>query len=112
MGGPQIYKKNQVPDPSAPPPVKGERPEFELKEVQELLTDAFTGAAERHIEVGDGLDMLIIHKDEGVRWVHMRQSAFPLALPAMTSEILAPPPPRSRELTWSNCRPLTALKQD
>ena len=44
-----------------------------LKEVQELLTDAFTGAAERHIEVGDGLDMLIIHKDEGVRWVHMRE---------------------------------------
>lgn len=42
--------------------------------MQELLTDAFTGAAERHIEVGDGLDMLIIHKDDGVRWVHLRES--------------------------------------
>lgn len=45
--------------------------------MQELLTDAFTGAAERHIEVGDGLDMLIIHKDEGVRWVHMREFSMP-----------------------------------
>merc|ERR1719359_327260 len=59
-----VYKKNQVPDPSLPPPVPGERPEFELTEVQQLLTDAFTGAAERHIEVGDGLDMLVIEKGE------------------------------------------------
>lgn len=67
-----------MPEPGAPTPVKGQRPEFELKEVQELLTDAFTGAAERHIEVGDGLDMLIIHKDEGVRWVNLRAYRFRL----------------------------------
>lgn len=77
---PQIYKKNQVPDPSLPAPVAGERPEFELDEVKQLLTDAFTGAAERHIEVGDGLDMLVIEKgDEGksakMTWVNLRASA-------------------------------------
>ncbi|GAA5845361.1 hypothetical protein JCM9279_004856 [Rhodotorula babjevae] len=71
-----IYKKNQVPDPSQPAPVAGERPEFELDEVKQLLTDAFTGAAERHIEVGDGLDMLVIEKgDEGkgakMTWVNL-----------------------------------------
>ncbi|BGP43646.1 Proteasome subunit beta type-6 [Rhodotorula kratochvilovae] len=71
-----VYKKNQTPDPSLPPPVPGERPEFELTEVQQLLTDAFTGAAERHIEVGDGLDMLVIEKGEegkgaNVRWVNL-----------------------------------------
>lgn len=80
----QVYKKNQVPDPSLPPPVPGERPEFELTEVQQLLTDAFTGAAERHIEVGDGLDMLVIEKGEDgkggakMSWVNLRESGTPL----------------------------------
>ncbi|BGO95810.1 hypothetical protein NBRC10512_001649 [Rhodotorula toruloides] len=66
-----VYKKNQVPDPSLPPPVPGQRPEFDLAEVQSLLTDAFTGAAERHIEVGDGLDVLVVEKDMEMRWVHL-----------------------------------------
>jgi hypothetical protein len=70
----QVYKKNQVPDPSLPPPVKGQRPEFDLAEVQSLLTDAFTGAAERHIEVGDGLDVLIVEKGAEMRWVNLRES--------------------------------------
>ena len=33
------------------------------KQVEQLVRDAFTGAVERHIEVGDGLQMLIITKD-------------------------------------------------
>lgn len=33
------------------------------KEVEELVRDAFTSAVERHIEVGDGLQMMIITKD-------------------------------------------------
>lgn len=32
------------------------------EEVEQLVVDAFTGATERHIEVGDGLQMLIITK--------------------------------------------------
>ena len=32
-------------------------------EVEQLLRDAFTSATERHIEVGDGLQVLVISKD-------------------------------------------------
>ena len=31
--------------------------------VEDLVRDAFTSAVERHIEVGDGLQMMIITKD-------------------------------------------------
>jgi 20S proteasome subunit beta 6 len=33
------------------------------KEVEQLVKDAFTSAVERHIEVGDGLQMMVITKD-------------------------------------------------
>ncbi|KAL6716316.1 Proteasome subunit beta type-6 [Lecanora helva] len=33
------------------------------EEVEQLVRDAFTSATERHIEVGDGLQMLVITKD-------------------------------------------------
>lgn len=33
------------------------------KDVEEIVRDAFTSAVERHIEVGDGLQMMIITKD-------------------------------------------------
>jgi len=33
------------------------------KDVEELVRDAFSSAVERHIEVGDGLQMMIITKD-------------------------------------------------
>lgn len=36
------------------------------KEVEQLVRDAFTSAVERHIEVGDGLQMLVITK-EGIQ---------------------------------------------
>lgn len=32
-------------------------------EVEQLVRDAFTSAVERHIEVGDGLQMLVVTKD-------------------------------------------------
>ena len=34
-----------------------------MKDVQQLVQDAFTSAVERHIEVGDGLQMMIITKN-------------------------------------------------
>jgi len=34
-----------------------------MKDVEELVRDAFTSAVERHIEVGDGLQIMIITKD-------------------------------------------------
>ncbi|GAA6013410.1 hypothetical protein JCM10207_008834 [Rhodosporidiobolus poonsookiae] len=64
-----VYKKNQTLPPDAPPPVAGQRPEFVLDEVTSLMTDAFTGATERHIEVGDGLEMLVIEKGAEMRWI-------------------------------------------
>jgi 20S proteasome subunit beta 6 len=33
------------------------------KEVEQLVRDAFTSAVERHIEVGDGLQMMVVTKD-------------------------------------------------
>ena len=48
-----LEKKSLVPEP------------LPRKEVEELVRDAFTSAVERHIEVGDGLQMMIITK-EGV----------------------------------------------
>lgn len=53
----------------------GQRPEFDLKEVLELVTDAFTGATERHIEVGDGLEMLVVENGKKMRWITLRTSA-------------------------------------
>lgn len=42
-----------------------------LETVLGLVTDAFTGATERHIEVGDGLEMFVIEKGKGVRLVSL-----------------------------------------
>lgn len=33
-----------------------------LDEALKIVTDAFTGATERHIEVGDGLEIFVIRK--------------------------------------------------
>jgi 20S proteasome subunit beta 6 len=53
----QIYFKNQTyPDPSlAPTPGK-----LPLSKVLSLVTDTFTSATERHIEVGDGLEIFVV----------------------------------------------------
>ncbi|CAG7853569.1 Probable proteasome subunit beta type-6 [Serendipita indica DSM 11827] len=51
----QIYFKNQL------PPSGGAHPKhLPLKEVLSLVIDSFTGATERHIEVGDGLEIYIV----------------------------------------------------
>jgi len=51
----QIYYKNQTPDPSAPFPAH-----LQLPHVLSIVVDSFTSATERHIEVGDGLEIFII----------------------------------------------------
>jgi 20S proteasome subunit beta 6 len=35
-----------------------------VDKVEKLVKDAFTSATERHIEVGDGLQLVIVSKDE------------------------------------------------
>jgi 20S proteasome subunit beta 6 len=76
----QVGGKNMTRDPAGPPapaePVyaQGEsytppRSVLPLDRVEALVTDAFTGAAERHIEVGDGLEIFIIEAGRGVRVV-------------------------------------------
>ena len=40
-----------------------ERVPLEREEVEDLVKDAFDSAVERHIEVGDGLLMMVITKD-------------------------------------------------
>jgi len=62
-----INGKNQKVDPNAPPPPL--RANLPLERVTALVTDAFTGATERHIEVGDGLEMFIIKKGQGIEVV-------------------------------------------
>ncbi|SCV73396.1 BQ2448_7322 [Microbotryum intermedium] len=68
-----VYGKNQVHDPALPPLAKGERPAQPLETVLALVTDALTGAAEREIAVGDGLDLFTIVKGEGIKYRHIRK---------------------------------------
>jgi len=53
----QIYFKNQQPADPTNPPIPGNLP---LSDVLDLVVDAFTSATERHIEVGDGLEVYVV----------------------------------------------------
>jgi len=55
----KIYFKNQTPEPGAAPRIPGNLP---LTTVLGLVVDSFTSATERHIEVGDGLEMYVVMK--------------------------------------------------
>ena len=61
----QVNFKNQYVPGSGEGHALEERKPFPLprKEVEGLVKDAFTSAVERHIEVGDALQMLIVTKD-------------------------------------------------
>ncbi|KAK3718835.1 Proteasome subunit beta type-6 [Vermiconidia calcicola] len=61
----QVNLKNQYDPASAQGMDKVSRvPEpLPRKDVEEIVRDAFTSAVERHIEVGDGLQMMVITKD-------------------------------------------------
>lgn len=72
----QVYGKNQTPDPAAAPLAKGERPVIPYERVRSLVVDAFTGATERQIEVGDGLIVLAIRKGQPIEEVFLRESFF------------------------------------
>ncbi|GMG22140.1 unnamed protein product [Ambrosiozyma monospora] len=58
----QVNFKNQM-DPESNGTKKKELRYLSLEEVLQLVRDAFTSATERHIEVGDGLEILIVTKD-------------------------------------------------
>lgn len=51
----QIYFKNQTPAPGTSHPAH-----LALTDVLALVIDSFTSATERHIEVGDGLEMYVV----------------------------------------------------
>lgn len=63
--------KNLVPPPNPGPdePILvpyGGRSNLPKEKVLSLIRDAFSGATERHIEVGDGLEMLVVTvEDDG-----------------------------------------------
>jgi 20S proteasome subunit beta 6 len=61
----QVNFKNQYEPSSGPGLEKMQRAPVSLprKDVEELVRDAFTSSVERHIEVGDGLQMMTITKD-------------------------------------------------
>ncbi|EGV61484.1 Proteasome subunit beta type-6 [Yamadazyma tenuis] len=61
----QVNFKNQY-EPDSDGKVKKPLRYLELDEVLELVKDAFSSATERHIQVGDGLEIHIVTK-EGVR---------------------------------------------
>lgn len=58
----QVNFKNQhIPGSGVGHALEARKPTaLSRKEVEELVKDAFTSAVERHIEVGDGLQMLVI----------------------------------------------------
>ncbi|KAJ7619792.1 20S proteasome subunit [Mycena polygramma] len=51
----QIYFKNQTPSPGSAHPTH-----LPLAHVLSLVIDSFTSATERHVEVGDGLEMYVV----------------------------------------------------
>jgi len=53
----QIYFRNQTPAPGEAPPIPGNLP---LATVLGIVCDAFTSATERHIEVGDCLELIVV----------------------------------------------------
>lgn len=55
----QIYFRNMTFPPDQPKPIPGNLP---LGTVMSIVIDSFTGATERHIEVGDGLEMFVVMK--------------------------------------------------
>lgn len=57
----QIYFRNQQPADPANPPIPGTLP---LETVLAIVTDSFTGATERHIEVGDALEMYVVANNQ------------------------------------------------
>lgn len=61
----QVNFKNQF-EPESDGKVKKPLRYLSLEEVLELVKDAFSSATERHIQVGDGLEIFIVTK-EGVR---------------------------------------------
>jgi len=48
-----------------------------METVLSLVVDAFTGATERHIEVGDGLQIWTIVKGEGAKLRELRELSLP-----------------------------------
>ncbi|KAF8133317.1 nucleophile aminohydrolase, partial [Boletus edulis] len=59
----QIYFNNQQPAPGTSHPVH-----LPLPTILSIVIDSFTGATERHIEVGDGLEMyVVLAKGRGVQ---------------------------------------------
>jgi len=60
----QVNYKNQYVPGSTGHDMEQRQPELlERNVVEELVRDAFTSAVERHIEVGDGLQIMVITKD-------------------------------------------------
>ncbi|WOO78569.1 Proteasome subunit beta type-6 [Vanrija pseudolonga] len=53
----QVYFRNQTFPPGVERPIPGNLP---LNDVLSLVIDSFTSATERHIEVGDGLEMFVV----------------------------------------------------
>lgn len=56
----QVNGKNQLPPPGEQPLGFGERANLPLERVLGLVTDAFTGATEREIYVGDMMELYVI----------------------------------------------------
>jgi 20S proteasome subunit beta 6 len=58
------YKNQYIPGSGKGLELQQRTPEpMPRKDVEQLVKDAFTSAVERHIEVGDGLQMMVITKD-------------------------------------------------
>lgn len=50
-----MYFRNQTPAPNSSHPAH-----LSLQRILKLVTDSFTSATERHIEVGDGLEIYVV----------------------------------------------------
>ncbi|KAM0791843.1 hypothetical protein ACM66B_004100 [Microbotryomycetes sp. NB124-2] len=70
-----VYGKNQQADPTTDPEAaaqgKDARPVLSYDKVRSLVVDAFTGATERQIEVGDGLIVIALRKGQPIEETYL-----------------------------------------
>ncbi|EPQ29601.1 uncharacterized protein PFL1_02820 [Pseudozyma flocculosa PF-1] len=84
----QIMFRNQVSTPERQVPTPGQ---MTLPEVLKIVTDSFTSATERHIEVGDGLEIYVVRTPtklgaQAVGAASVDLAALPSAVPQTVDE--------------------------
>lgn len=83
----QVMYKNQQATPERPLPIPGH---ISLRHAISIATDSFTSATERHIEVGDGLEIFVVRDPKAKT---QTKEDEPMAAAAAGAALVDVPPP-------------------